>query len=102
MEQLPRDHRGLKIPDGYGDGGLVSDWDDATPSRAPGGLEGFTYRSLAAIAKHQKVSGPSLIDKSLYQLEKGAEEPDARVPRGEIHIYTENICARWPSYGPWL
>ena len=102
VEQVPRSVRGLKIPDGYGDGGLISDWDEACPTRAPHHLEGFRYRSIATRTEFRKVDGPSLLYKSLYQLEKGAEEPDARVPRHVVSGITKGICAQWPSYGPWL
>jgi hypothetical protein len=106
VEQLPRAHQGILIPDGYGDGGLISDWDEACPSRARHGQEGYRYRSFKIKPAFRSLHGPSLLYKSLYQLEKGAEEPDVRVPcpeKAKAYLPKEpNICAQWPSYGPWL
>lgn len=99
--QIPKGLR-VVIPEGYGDGGLIGDFDEACPSRAPHWQEGWSYRSIKTFATFQPVNGPSQIDKSLYQLEKGAEEPDVRVPKSSKWRFAPSVCARWPSYGPWL
>ena len=36
----------LRIPEGYGDGGFIANLDEATPSRARDGIEGYLYTSV--------------------------------------------------------
>jgi hypothetical protein len=45
--RLPKFFRDLKIPEGYGDGGLISNFDEATPSLAGRGWNLFKVRMLA-------------------------------------------------------
>lgn len=45
--------RGLKIPDGQGDIGLLSNFDEATPSRPKGGWEGFLFKALIRLPVKQ-------------------------------------------------
>lgn len=42
LSWLPKPLRELKIPEGYGDGGILSDFIDCCPPRAKDGHEGFT------------------------------------------------------------
>jgi hypothetical protein len=60
-----------RIPDGYGDLGVVSSFEEALPQRSPDGWEGWVCRTLAhapvpeRIRVANRVDGPSLIPKSL-------------------------------------
>jgi hypothetical protein len=125
--KVPQSHR-VVIPDGYGDGGLIGDFDEACPQRAPHGLEGWRYRAISARALSNEVRGLPRIAKSLYQIGAGAEELgkevlspyprisptdgalrmvraesfDSAVPFKTRYHWKDNICSRWPSYGPWL
>lgn len=99
---IPRSFR-MKIPEGYGDGGIVSDFDDACPSRAPHYQEGWVYRSAAPVNRFRDVRGPSRLAKSLFLLERGGVDIFSSVPlepRG--FKVEERIATQWPSYGPWL
>jgi len=42
VQKIPSALR-LRIPDGYGDGGFIANLDEATPSRARDGIEGYHY-----------------------------------------------------------
>lgn len=44
---LPSALRSVKIPEGYGDGGILSNLDEACPSSAPNGYEGFEIQIVA-------------------------------------------------------
>ncbi len=51
VAQLPDQFRDLKIPDGFGDGGLLSNFDEATPSiprdrKGHNGWEGFFFKAI--------------------------------------------------------
>ncbi|DAD52678.1 TPA_asm: RNA-directed RNA polymerase [ssRNA phage SRR7976301_7] len=60
VQYVPASLRYLKIPEGYGDGGLVVDFDEARPSRARNGWEGFEYKSLVRKpVKHRKMDWTS-------------------------------------------
>lgn len=50
LSGLPVALRGLKIPDGFGDGGILSNFDESCPSLARFGHEGFDVIHLSAIA----------------------------------------------------
>lgn len=41
IQGLPSSLRTLKIPNGYGDGGILSNFDEATPDRLENGYEGY-------------------------------------------------------------
>jgi len=41
----------LRIPDGFGDGGFIANLDEATPSRARFGIEGYHYYSVTEPGK---------------------------------------------------
>jgi hypothetical protein len=93
----------MKIPEGYGDGGLVSDFDDACPPRAPHYLEGWTFRFAAPVQRYREVKGPARLAKSLFLLERGGVDIFSSLPLEPRGLkVAENVAARWPSYGPWL
>jgi hypothetical protein len=51
VSQLPKSIQDLKIPDGYGDGGLVSNFDEASPSlprdrNGPNGWQGVLFKAI--------------------------------------------------------
>lgn len=46
VQCIPVPLRFLKIPEGYGDAGLVVDFDEARPSRSRNGWEGYEYKAI--------------------------------------------------------
>jgi len=93
----------MKIPEGYGDGGIVSDFDDACPSRAPHYQEGWTYRFMEPVSKFRDVKGPARLLKSLFLLERGGIDIFSSVPIEPRGLKVSGgIATKWPSYGPWL
>jgi hypothetical protein len=69
VESIPKFFRSFKIPEGYGDGGLVSDWDDVRPSRAPDGLDAWRYEDLIPKFRKKKIGSHGVLLKSLHTLE---------------------------------
>lgn len=47
VSELPRDLRRTQIPDGYGDGGLVTSFEEACPQRAPHAGDGNHYEFVS-------------------------------------------------------
>ena len=74
---IPEDWvRGIKIPDGFGDLGVVSSFEEALPQRAPHGLEGWVCETLQItpvpkkVVKASRKTGASLLIKGLWIQEK--------------------------------
>jgi hypothetical protein len=130
VSHLPPFWKSVKIPEGYGDGGLISDWDEASPSRARRGLQGWSYRYIAPRKRSFELDSVGTLLKSLHTLEGtddelvpdwwfGSEREtfDYRSDIGE-DLYSSDInrpsgwdfrnkdrsglAHQWPSYGPWV
>lgn len=52
LQGLPATLRSLKVPEGYGDGGILSNFDEAVPTKQRNGYEGFLTRA----AREQSIS----------------------------------------------
>jgi len=50
VQKVPKGLR-LLTPEGFGDSGFISNFDESVPSRARGGVEGFHFRALAEVGK---------------------------------------------------
>lgn len=92
----------LSVPDGYGDGGVLRDFDEARPFTKPciGWVEGFVTRHLVR-RYHKKVVGddPALVWKlheawkhtSLKSL--GRDRAQVSLPgRGQSLVVNDNLC----------
>lgn len=100
------------IPEGFGDGGVVLDFDEVcpTPNRQKSWVEGYTTKHLVRkYTSHQK-AGEGLLVLSLHDLEKrlgrslSEEKGDvSRVnsPRYRLSEKTLKVT-QWPSLGPWV
>lgn len=66
---LPKALR-LWIPDGVGDGGLVSDFDQALPERARNGIEGYRYVHVEETSKTRQEERLGYLLAELWRLEK--------------------------------
>lgn len=51
VARLPNDLRTIKIPDGFGDGGLLSNFDEATPIRLRDQIEGYKTFNATQIGR---------------------------------------------------
>lgn len=80
---IPEQFRKYKIPDGYGDGGLVVDWDEARPSRSERSWDAWHYTDLIPRFKKKKIGGVGVLLKNLHSLEFPAS-PEAQ---GSIHCW---------------
>ena len=47
--RLPEAFLGLRIPEGFGDSGIVSNFDEACPSRSQKGWDGFLFKALVRL-----------------------------------------------------
>ncbi len=110
VSSLPPFWRNVRIPEGYGDGGLVSDFDEVCPSRASRGIEGWKYRSVVTRNNGLQLPIHGTLLKVLHYLEQGSDDESIRpdltfseVPKAGGYRFKANLVARqWESFGTWL
>jgi hypothetical protein len=78
-DRVPESLR-FMVPLSGGDTGFIGNFDEATPSRARYGIEGYYYRALASVGKTRRGDGQGLVLSQLRRL--GKEEPGNRAIRG--------------------
>jgi hypothetical protein len=122
VREIPEGLR-FKIPDGVGDGGIICDFDEASPQKAPFGLEGWQYTHVVEQTKPWVPSGSAMLTKALdynerrsrdfypavpLQLEpsrrpEGASESFLSIPKASrLRVVKSVLRGQWPSYGTWL
>lgn len=69
VDSIPSFFQGFKIPEGVGDGGLMCDWDEARPSRATNGYDGWRYEDIVPRNKNVPSDEVGQLLKSLHKLE---------------------------------
>lgn len=70
---LPSALRSVRIPEGYGDGGLISNWDEACPSRATDGHDGWVVKTLLETVERSTCEYIGLLNERLCQTQGGLE-----------------------------
>jgi hypothetical protein len=103
VEAIP-EHLRLKIPEGFGDVGLVSDFDEACPS-----FDRHIYRlrfsGLLPVESRKTVEGLPLLVKYFNSRKATPLESEvASLPRTltTFGLKHKMLVWRWPSYGPWI
>jgi len=76
----------LQIPESLGDGGFISNFDEASPSRARHGIEGYRVRNLVEVSKAYKDETVGYLLASLWSL------PD--IPTEDDRFYQVQLSAR--------
>jgi hypothetical protein len=123
IQAVPPQFR-LRIPDGYGDGGLIASLDEATPNRARHGVEGYIVPNLVEVSSTHSVERRGYLLANLWALELRPQrgktdrtrlqairnlsltEPSQAynsVPvkeRTKLKI-SDSLVQQWPDLGPW-
>jgi len=77
----------LRIPDGYGDGGFISNFDEATPSRAHFGQEGHHFKHVMETSRTRQDETEGLLLASLWKLpEVPLIEEGEKELRQRLHV----------------
>jgi hypothetical protein len=104
VSRVPPEFR-FKIPDGYGDGGLVVNFDEASPpvagERAPTfGWEGFLFQHIVSIPEKREFSSRSLVTAGVFKL----SEKGNRIPLRDRVSFKKatSICPDWGDLGVWV
>lgn len=112
LATIDRRYHAYSVPDGYGDGGILRDFDEVcpTPRRNMFWVEGWTTRHL--VRKYKEVSAsdwPALIWR-LSELERrsspcmdsGVNPLGVPLPRRFRLRAAKLSVLQWPSLGPWV
>ena len=110
LSRVPNRYRSFSVPVGYGDCGIVRDFDEVTPRPIAhkDGFEGFVSKKLSTRSKDSAFDEvPALINKlwftrrgqglgeqSQYSLSKPRKLHSFRISKG--------LYPQWVGYGPWL
>lgn len=105
-------YKDLSIPEGFGDGAVVRDFDEVcpTPKSRKGWVEGYTTQHHVRKYSTLQKSGEGLLVLSLHALEKRASEPvkDRKGDVSKVNSPRYRLAKKllqvpqWPSLGPWL
>jgi hypothetical protein len=117
------------IPEGWGDGGFIVNFDEATPTRARDGVEGYRFRHLSEVAKCNEVEYAGLLQARLKVVaQQGVQEIDPlrsraaliefisrtsgqptrgnlnSIPLGRLTKLRISLSTvpRWYDLGPWI
>jgi hypothetical protein len=101
VSSVPRPLR-LRIDDSLGDGGFVSNFDEACPSRARNGLEGYLVHHVTSLGVTRDSEGVGLLLARLNAL-SAQEYGNTYTLRGRTKLlYSKSLVARWTDLGPWI
>jgi hypothetical protein len=78
----------LRIPDGYGDGGFIANLDEATPSRARDGIEGYHYVSVTEPGKTRYDDTSGYLLAALWKL------PEVTIERRRTQEALQHLLAK--------
>lgn len=101
LSRLPRDIR-IRVDRSLGDVGLISNFDEAVPSRAKHGLEGFVCRSLTTTSVVDHLDSPAVLLARLWvpSMQSFGNSYDLR---GRVRLrIVDAVVPRWYNLGPWI
>jgi len=101
ISQLKPGDRRIRIPDGFGDGGIVSNFDEATPSRARHGVEGYIVRCYINTSQLRRSEPLGLLLSQLRCLPSSATHGDEPLRGYQRYRKIPLVFHEWPSLGYW-
>jgi hypothetical protein len=110
LSQVPKRYRSYSVPVGFGDCGIVRDFDEVSPRPlvSKRGFEGFISRSLTSRTKENAFDElPALISKLWFTrrgLPLGDQSQYSLSKPLKLHSFrTRNaLYPQWLGYGPWV
>jgi hypothetical protein len=118
----------FRVPEGFGDGGFISNFDEATPSRAKDGVEGYHFYHVADVSlTHEdlrlgyeltalwriserlgiedfELKRPTMLKaiRNLTILESDMEGRNSVPSHDTVWRVVKSMARQWPDLGPWL
>jgi hypothetical protein len=91
------------ISDGYGDGGFIVDFDEATPSRARHGIEGYLVKTVLSVPIRYFSDDHALFLARLKGSSVESGQGNLTSLRGRVRNLRKKILIRqWAFLGPWI
>lgn len=101
FRQVPREYR-LTIPFGYGDIGFIGNFDEACPSKARFGFQGWLTPALVTVPVRKDVEGPALLSVRLTE-PSDISRNNAIEIKGRVKLLRKKILVHeWYDLGMWL
>jgi hypothetical protein len=101
VSQLKPADRNVRIPDGYGDGGLISNFDEATPSKAKHQVEGYISRCFVNLGKFRRAEPLGLLLAQLCCLPSRATDGVEPLRGFQRYCKVPVLFPHWTSLGEW-
>lgn len=99
--RLPRLLR-LRVPRSLGDVGLASNFDEACPPRAKGGIEGYRIWCLHTTSQKDYLDSPAVLLARLWYPSM-REMNNSYALRGRTkRVLAKSLVSQWYDYGPWF
>jgi len=106
LSLIPHPYRGFRIPDGVGDLGIVSSFDEARPKKARHGKEGWEVKVLRMSTRDIQLQGLGPLLYNLHVLGRTREQLAARPSIDRIDsvngFVAKQLVAKWNFMGPWV
>lgn len=104
-ELAPSNWRRPRIPDGFGDGAFIGTFDEALPTLAKRGWEGYTVHTLDRVPLRSEFAGVGRLLSSLDSVEKiprlfWCDEFDSSPVRGERFVVRKHHVPQWALVDP--
>lgn len=87
----------LRIPETFGNGGFISSFDEATPSRARHGIEGYQVVHAVEAAKHRADDTEGYLISNLWSLRRLVDLAGLRAQAAHL-TYIDYKNGRWRSH----
>jgi len=101
LERVPEPLR-FFVPASAGDVGLVGNFDEAQPSRARYGIEGYMYRALTSLGVNRESESPAVLLARLW-VASVQEYRNTYTLRGRTRRkISDSLTVTWYNLGPWL
>lgn len=95
--------RRYRISEGYGDGGFISNFDEACPSKVRSQIEGFRALSLVSRPKGYEADDHAILLARLRYCNSDQSYGNTVDLRGKVVYFRKKIYVRqWYLLGPWL
>lgn len=98
VSRIPKDFR-YKIPDGFGDGGLIVNIDEASPTPVRNGWEGYYFQHLTSSPLVKITQSRALITAGVHTIGQTGN----RIPLRDKFVLKKatSIAQVWRNLGPW-
>lgn len=92
----------LRVPDGFGEVGFISNFDESTPNRLRHGFEGYSFRAAIDIPVSLESEELPILMVRLTERSDTSRRNSYEIKSRTRKILTNLSCSEWYDLGPWL